>query len=36
MKRIEINEVQPIGSKTCKFIRKMLVKWGILQQVIGY
>ena len=36
MKRIEIKEVQPIGVITYKFIRKMLVKWGILQQVIGY
>ena len=35
MKRIEINEVQPIGSKTCKLIRKVLVKCGILHQVIG-
>ena len=36
MKRIEIKEVSPIGTRTCVFIRKMLVKWGILQQIIGY
>jgi len=36
MKRIEIKEVSPIGIRTYVFVRKMLVKWGILQQVIGY
>jgi len=36
MKRIEINEVQPIGVKTVQKLRKLLMKWGIIRQVISY